>query len=55
MDVDFNKNRVALDDPEFKYDVQKEFVPTEDNDWDDDDDDSLDGSNGGDDDFEWPT
>jgi len=51
MDVQFRKNRVSIDDPEFEYDVQKDFNPTEDNDWDDDDSDDE----GAADDFEWPT
>mmetsp|Transcript_29694 Transcript_29694/g.83712 ORF Transcript_29694/g.83712 Transcript_29694/m.83712 type:complete len:236 (-) Transcript_29694:248-955(-) len=53
MEVDFKKNLITKDDPEFEYDVQKEFQPTEDNDWDEEDE--FEGSQNDSDDFEWPT
>lgn len=34
MDEAFLKNRKALGDEGFVYDIQKEFNPTEPNDWD---------------------
>lgn len=34
MDVVFNQNKIEADNPEFKYDIQEEFNPVEDNDWD---------------------
>lgn len=37
MDVEFNKHRKVLGDDGFVYDVQKDFNPTEDNDWDSED------------------
>jgi len=51
MDVQFMQNRVAADDPRFQYDVQKEFHPTEENDWDDGSSDCPDSA--GSDNFEW--
>jgi hypothetical protein len=42
MDQGFNKNRKVLGDPGFVYDVQREFRPTQPNDWDDSDDDDDD-------------
>lgn len=36
MDVLFNKNKKDKDDPDFVYDVQEEFQPHEDNEWDED-------------------
>lgn len=42
MDQGFNKNRKVLGDPGFVYDVQREFRPTQPNDWDDSDEDDDD-------------
>ena len=39
MDIRFRKNLITKDDPNFQYDVQRDFEPQEDNDWDDSDDD----------------
>jgi hypothetical protein len=36
MDVLFNQNRKDKDDPDFVYDVQQDFEPHEDNEWDED-------------------
>lgn len=39
MDEGFNRNRKVHGDPGFVYDVQREFRPTQPNDWDDSDED----------------
>eukprot|EP00741_Cyanophora_paradoxa_P016688 tig00020934_g16117.t1 len=36
MDREFEKNRKKPGDPDFVYDVQKDFQPTEENEWDED-------------------
>ena len=41
MDVIFNQNNLRPGDPGFKYDKQENFVPTQDNDWDDSDEDIV--------------
>ena len=39
MDIRFKKNLITKENPEFQYDVQVDFNPDEDNDWDDSDED----------------
>lgn len=41
MDVLFNKNQKKPTDPGFKYDVQEDFEPKYENDWDLDDDEDI--------------
>lgn len=41
MDEGFNRNRKVHGDPGFVYDVQREFRPTQPNDWDDSDEDDV--------------
>ncbi len=41
MDILFKRNSLRPGDPGFKYDVEENFVPTVDNDWDLDDDEDI--------------
>jgi hypothetical protein len=38
MDVDFEKNRIAPEDPNYQHDVRKDFNPTQKSGWDSDSD-----------------
>ena len=39
MDIRFKNNLITKDDPNFQYDVQVDFIPEEDNEWDNSDED----------------
>jgi len=41
MDILFRKNSLKPGDPGFKYDIEENFVPTVDNDWDFSDEDII--------------
>jgi hypothetical protein len=41
MDILFKRNSLRPGDPGFKYDIEENFVPTVDNDWDLDDDEDI--------------
>lgn len=41
MEVIFKRHSLKPGDPGFKYDLQEEFVPTADNEWDMDDDEDI--------------